>query len=58
MSANESTTQREAAQQIAEAHSLLQQLRSELDQHPGLEEAILKLENALNLLTTQSGGLL
>lgn len=48
----------EAVQQVAEAHSLLQTLRTELDQHPGLEEAISKLESALNILSAKSGGLL
>ncbi len=48
----------EAAKHVAEAHGLLQDLRSELKDHPGVEEAILKLEMALNLLATKSGGML
>jgi len=48
----------EAADHIADAHRLLTGLRSRLDQHPELEEAIEKLEMALSILTTKSGGLL
>ncbi|MGI9104290.1 MAG: hypothetical protein ACR2IF_17755 [Terriglobales bacterium] len=50
--------QAEAARHIEEAHQLLRTLRKRLDQHPELEEAILKLENALNLLTINTGGML
>jgi hypothetical protein len=52
------STGREAVQHVAEAHSLLQTLRAEIDQHPGLEEAISRLEMALNILSVKSGGLL
>lgn len=48
----------EAAKHVAEAQSLLQNLRHELDEHPAIEEAILKLEMALSILTTKSGGML
>jgi hypothetical protein len=48
----------EAARQVAEAHTLLQNLRAELDRHPGLEEAIGRLEAALNILSAKSSGLL
>lgn len=48
----------EAAKHVAEAQSLLQNLRQELDEHPAIEEAILKLEMALSILTTKSGGML
>jgi hypothetical protein len=48
----------DAALHVAEAHSLLQTLRAELNEHPGLEEAIAKLEEALNILSVKSGGLL
>jgi hypothetical protein len=48
----------DAAQHVAEARNLLQTLRSELDQHPGLEEAISRLEMALSILTSKSGGML
>lgn len=47
-----------AAQQVKEAHTLLQTLRGRLDRHPELEEAIEKLEEALNLLTVKTGGML
>jgi hypothetical protein len=47
-----------AAQNIAEARRLLDALRLELDQHPKLEEAIVKLEVALESLTLKSGGML
>jgi hypothetical protein len=51
-------TPADAAQHVAEARNLLQTLRSELNEHPGLEEAIAKLEAALNILSVKSGGLL
>lgn len=54
--AEKPTTQ--AAAQIADAHRLLKSLQARLDQHPELEEAITKLELALNALTLQTGGLL
>ena len=47
-----------AAEHVAEAHRLLSGLRQQLDQHPDLEEAIAKLEAALNILTIKSGGML
>lgn len=50
--------QNEAAQNVAEARNLLHSLRGELDQHPKLEEAIVKLEIALEKLTLNSGGML
>ncbi len=48
----------DAAKHVAEAHELLSSLRAKLDKHPELEEAILKLEMALNALTIKSGGML
>jgi len=51
-------TRDEALQNVKEATRLLQSLRSELDQHPKLEEAIVKLELALENLTLQTGGML
>ena len=51
-------SRRDAEQQVREAHSLLQNLRAELDRHPGLEEAISRLESALNILSAKSSGLL
>lgn len=48
----------QAAENIAEAHRLLQSLQDQLGKHPVLEEAIVKLELALSALTLQTGGLL
>ncbi len=48
----------QAAQNVADAHRLLESLRARLERHPELEEAILKLETALALLETQTGGML
>ncbi len=48
----------EAVQNVEQARSLLNSLRSELDRHPKLEEAIVKLELALENLTIRSGGML
>ncbi|MGZ4788238.1 MAG: hypothetical protein ACXVZX_06935 [Terriglobales bacterium] len=47
-----------AAQNVAEARRLLDSLRQELDDHPKLEEAIVKLELALENLTLNTGGML
>lgn len=47
-----------AAQHVAEAHRRLTLLRKELDKHPDLEAAIDRLEQALNVLTTKTGGML
>ncbi len=49
---------KQAVENIAGAHTLLQELRAELNEHPALEDAIGKLELALSLLTTKTGGLL
>ena len=48
----------EAAQHVAEAHTLLQSLRDRLAHHPELDNAIVKLELALSVLTTKTGGIL
>ncbi len=48
----------DAAKQVAEAHRILSGLRQKLDEHPDLEEAIAKLEMALSILTTKTGGML
>ena len=61
--ADDNVTQKEdrqavAAQNVAEARNLLDSLRGELNQHPKLEEAIVKLEIALEKLTLKSGGML
>ena len=50
--------QAKAAQHLEEAHHLLDSLRKRLDKHPELEEAILKIETALNMLTVSTGGML
>ncbi len=50
--------QAKAAQHLKEAHHLLDSLRKSLDKHPELEEAILKIETALNMLTVSTGGML
>ena len=50
--------QANAAQPLKEAHRLLDSLRKRLDRHPELEEAILKIETALNMLTVSTGGML
>jgi hypothetical protein len=47
-----------AVQNVAEARRLLDSLRQELDRHPQLEEAIVKLELALENLTLSTGGML
>ena len=48
----------QAAQNVADAHRLLNGLRGRLERHPELEEAILKLETALAQLEIQTGGML
>jgi hypothetical protein len=48
----------DVAKQVAEAHSLLVTLRGRLDKHPELEDAIRRLEIALEQLTLQTGGML
>ena len=49
---------KQAAEHVAEAHGILQNLRNEISEHPALDDAIAKLELALSLLTTKTGGLL
>lgn len=49
---------RSAIQPVREAHTLLQSLRDQMDRHPELEQAIEKLEEALNLLAVKTGGML
>lgn len=48
----------EAVKNVAEAHRLLDTLRSQIDRHPELEAAIVKLELALENLTIKTGGML
>ncbi len=52
------TSDQQAVDHLAEAHTLLQSLRSEINEHPNLEGAIQKLEMALSILTTKTGGML
>lgn len=47
-----------AAQNVTEARNLLHSLRQELNDHPKLQEAIVKLELALENLTLKTGGML
>jgi hypothetical protein len=46
------------ADHLAEAHRRLSLLRQQLDSHPDLEIAIERLEMALSILTTKTGGML
>ncbi len=48
----------EALRNVEEAHRLLNTLRSEIDRHPNLEAAIVRLELALEKLTINTGGML
>ena len=48
----------QAAEYVAEAHQRLTVLRQQLDKHPDLEAAIERLELALSILTTRTGGML
>jgi len=48
----------QAAEYVAEAHRRLTSMRKELDRHPDLEAAIERLEMALSILTTRTGGML
>jgi hypothetical protein len=57
-SSSQSPESSEAAQNVAEARKLLESLRAEIERHPKLEEAIVKLELALENLTLRSGGML
>ncbi len=54
----EPQSQPQAAQHVADAHNLLKTLRDRFEKHPELDEAIEKLEMALSILTTKSGGML
>lgn len=47
-----------AIEHVAGAHDLLKALQQRIGEHPELAEAILKLENALSILTVKTGGLL
>lgn len=47
-----------AIEHVAGAHERLKALQQRIGEHPELAEAILKLENALSILTVKTGGLL
>lgn len=48
----------QAAEHVADAQELLKTLQRQLEKHPELDQAIVKLELALSALTLQTGGLL
>jgi hypothetical protein len=48
----------DAAEHVAEAHRRLTAMRAEVDKFPDLEAAIERLELALSILTTKTGGML
>jgi len=50
--------QHPAVPPLQEAHDLLRELQAGLNRHPQLEQAILKVENALRILNTKTGGML
>ena len=47
-----------AIEHVSSAQELLHALRKRIGEHPELEEAIVKLETALSLLTVRTGGML
>jgi hypothetical protein len=47
-----------AADHVAEAHRILNGLRDQSIKHPDLDAAIGRLELALSILTTRTGGML
>lgn len=48
----------DAVEHVAEAHRRLTAMRAEVDKFPDLEAAIERLEMALSILTTKTGGML
>ncbi len=54
----ENSSSPNAADHVAEAHRRLSILRQQLEVHPDLEAAIERLEMALSILTTKTGGML
>jgi len=48
----------QAAEHVASAHKILQDLQQKVGDHPELREAITRLEMALNILAIKTGGLL
>ncbi|HEY3929914.1 MAG TPA: hypothetical protein VGL89_16200 [Candidatus Koribacter sp.] len=57
MEPNPQNSTQDAEARVAEAHSLLKKMREQLE-HPDLDTAIEKLEAALSLLTSSTGGML
>lgn len=51
-------SEQEAAEHVAEARRILNRLRDQSIKHPELDAAIGKLEVALSILTTNTGGML
>lgn len=51
-------SQMPAVEHLSGAHELLKSLQGKLGQHPELEEAIVKVEMALSILTVKTAGLL
>ena len=47
-----------AIEHLSGAHELLKSLQEKLGTHPELEEAIVKVEMALSILTVKTAGLL
>lgn len=47
-----------AAEHVEHARELLTTLQKKIGEHPELAQAILKLENALSILTVKTSGLL
>ncbi len=48
----------DAAEHVADAHRILSSMREQIEKHPDLDLAIAKLEMALSILTTKTGGML
>ena len=51
-------TPTQAAEHVASARQILQELQQKVGSHPEIGQAITKLEMALNILGIQTGGLL
>jgi hypothetical protein len=51
-------SQEPVIEHVGEAHRLLQALKTKLDEHPELEQAIEQLEMALSILAVKTGGML
>jgi len=47
-----------AVEHLFNAQDLLRTLRQRIGEHPELEEAMVKLETALSILTVKTGGML